>query len=91
LICAELCLQLRDYEVNIVSYPLAPSRPAPVSIAHLQRLYRTLVSHANVDNSRTALMGDLAGGSIALLLGIYGASEYLADLEIDTVDSSDLY
>jgi hypothetical protein len=35
-LCAELCLGLPEYEVNVVSYPLTPNNPAPKSIPHLQ-------------------------------------------------------
>lgn len=76
LLCSEFCSKLSEYEVNLVSYPLAPNSPAPVSIAHLQKLYQTLALQAK-ENSRITLVGDSAGGNIALILGIFGASEYL--------------
>ena len=76
-LCSEVCLSLPEYEVNLVSYPLAPNSPAPESIAHLQGLYHTLESQAQRENARMILVGDSAGGNIALLLGIFGASEYL--------------
>ena len=83
LFCAELCTKLPEYEVNLVSYPLAPGALAPVALAQLERLYQTLASQSRAHNSRLTLMGDSAGGNIALVLGIFGASQYLGGAQSD--------
>jgi acetyl esterase/lipase len=77
LVCVELSSKLPEYEINLVSYPLAPNNPASTSIPHLQRLYRTLAVQSKAQNFRITLMGDSAGGNLSLVLGIYAASEFL--------------
>lgn len=79
LLCAELCTNLPEYEVNLVSYPLAPNSPASKSIPQLERLYRALVKESKSRNTRITLMGDSAGGNIALVLGLFGAAEFLQE------------
>jgi acetyl esterase/lipase len=81
--CAELCLKLPQYEINIVSYPLAPNNPAPTTIPHLQRLYHTLAERSKRGGWRITLMGDSSGANLALLLGIYTASEFLIGNEAE--------
>ncbi|KAB8288109.1 hypothetical protein EYC80_010242 [Monilinia laxa] len=76
-LCAELCKQLPEYEINIVSYPLAPNSPATHSLPHLRKLYDTLALQARDEGWRITLMGDSAGGNIALVLGLYGATQWL--------------
>ena len=77
LLCAEICSTLPEYEVNLVSYPLAPGNLAPAAWTQLERLYEQLVVVSKSSSSSITLMGDSAGGNIALVLGIYGASQYL--------------
>ena len=77
LLCAELCINLPEYEVNLVSYPLAPNSPAPQSIPQLERMYQAFAEESRWRNTRITFMGDSAGGNIALVLGLYGATEYL--------------
>ena len=77
LLCSEICSSLPEYEVNLVSYPLAPKSPAHESFAHLQKLFRALEVQAREQTSRITLIGDSAGGNIAILLGIFGAMEFL--------------
>jgi acetyl esterase/lipase len=79
LLCTELVKELPDFEVNLVSYPLAPHSPAPTSMLQLRRLYKAIATQSKADKSRITLMGDSAGGSIALLLAIYGATEFLEE------------
>jgi acetyl esterase/lipase len=78
-LCAELCLELSQYEINIVSYPLAPNNPAPTTMPHLQRLYHTLAEQSKRGGWRITLMGDSSGANLALLLGIYSTFEFLND------------
>jgi acetyl esterase/lipase len=54
--------------VTIVSYPLAPNSPAPTSFAHLLRLHTTLLADAARADEDVVVMGDSAGGNIALCL-----------------------
>ncbi|KAG0649345.1 Hormone-sensitive lipase [Hyphodiscus hymeniophilus] len=79
LLCAEFCSNMPQYEVNLVSYPLAPNSPAHVSITHIQRLYHIFEKEGKAQGSRITLAGDSAGGNIALLLGIFGASKHIQD------------
>lgn len=77
LLCAELGMKLPEYEINLVSYPLAPNSPASHSLPHLERLYDALVRQARDENFRITLFGDSSGGNIVLVLGLYAASKYL--------------
>jgi acetyl esterase/lipase len=73
--CAELAVQLNDlYDVTVVSYPLAPNSPAPQSLPALRNWLRTTVSDAASNDCSVTLMGDSSGGTIALSLGIWCAS-----------------
>lgn len=76
-LCAELCLKLPQYEINLVSYPLVPESPASTTIPNLENIYRTLAREAREQNFRITFMGDSAGGNIALVLGIFAASEHM--------------
>ncbi|APA09113.1 hypothetical protein SS1G_03007 [Sclerotinia sclerotiorum 1980 UF-70] len=76
-LCAELCRKLPEYQINLVSYPLAPNSPATHSLPHLRRFYDAVAAQAQDDGCRISLMGDSSGGNIALVLGIYGANQYL--------------
>lgn len=78
-LCAELCSKLPQYEINLVSYPLVPESPASTTIPHLENVYRTLARESREQNFRMTFMGDSAGGNIALVLGIYAASEFLRE------------
>jgi acetyl esterase/lipase len=78
-LCAELCTQLPDHEVNLVSYPLVPNSPAASSLPHLERLYEALKLEALEQGSWITLMGDSAGGNIVLVLGVYAATKWLED------------
>ncbi|KAK2623542.1 hypothetical protein QTJ16_007096 [Diplocarpon rosae] len=77
LFCAELCQQLPEYQINLISSPLAPNSPASSALPHLERLYDTLACQSRDENSRITLLGDSSGGNVALVLALYAASEYL--------------
>lgn len=78
-LCAEFSRQLPEYEINLVSYPLVPNTPATEAIPHLECLYRRWEHDAKEEGWTMTLMGDSSGGNIALVLGIYGATRWLAD------------
>lgn len=78
-LCAELCMRLPEYEIDLISYPLAPNSPAAKSLAHLEFFYNTIAQQSREQNFRITLMGDSSGGNIVLVLGLYAASEYLKD------------
>lgn len=80
-LCAELANQLPEYEVNVVSYPLAPKNMAPISMPHLYRLCKALAAQARAENFRVTFIGDSSGGNIALILGLFCASEFLQEQE----------
>ncbi|KAL9112034.1 MAG: hypothetical protein Q9227_003654 [Pyrenula ochraceoflavens] len=68
----KLSTRLPQYRLTIVSYPLAPSSPAPSSIPLLQSLLSTLLTTAHTASPPRSitLAGDSAGGNLALILGI---------------------
>ena len=76
-LCAELCSKLPQYEINLVSYPLVPESPASTTIPLLENVYRNLALQSKEQNFRITFMGDSAGGNVALVLGIYAASEFV--------------
>lgn len=69
-VIALMSQQLPHALITIVSYPLAPKSPAPVSFPKLMNLYRTLMATAEAQNERITLAGDSAGGNIILALTI---------------------
>lgn len=80
-LCAQLAIELPDYEISLVSYPLAPVNTAPKSLPHLYKLYKTVAAQARAEGFRITLMGDSSGGNIALELGLHCASEFLQEQE----------
>lgn len=75
-LCAELCERLKDfYSIIVVSYPLAPNSPAAKSLPILHKWLRATMTKASEDNQSVTLMGDSAGGNIALTLAIWWARQ----------------
>lgn len=74
-LCAEFASQLPDTTVSIVSYPLAPNSPAPVTIPHLLRLYNHIMRDAQDANENVIFAGDSAGGNIILCLTLLALVE----------------
>ncbi|KAK4539373.1 hypothetical protein LTR36_011003 [Oleoguttula mirabilis] len=68
ILCAEMAKRIPDSIVSIVSYPLAPNSPAPVTIPHLMKLYHTLLQAAEEADETVIFAGDSAGGNIILCL-----------------------
>lgn len=67
--CASLCSELwESYAISIVSYPLAPNSPASESLPALRELLAKVFSDAEKDRGSVTLMGDSAGGNVALSL-----------------------
>jgi len=68
---------LPDYEISLVSYPLVPNSPASTALPHLERLCDALVEQAKSEGFRVTFFGDSSGGNIAIVLGLYVATQYL--------------
>ncbi|CZT09144.1 uncharacterized protein RAG0_14002 [Rhynchosporium agropyri] len=77
ILCANLCVSLPEYEISVVSNPLTPNSPASKSLPQLERLYDVLAEQSRHDDFRITLAGDSSGGNIALVLGLYAASQLL--------------
>ncbi|KAM3417318.1 hypothetical protein BST61_g5570 [Cercospora zeina] len=69
---AELAQQLHPhgFAITLVSYPLAPNSPAPLSFPAMLKQYRTLMQTAEHETEDIILAGDSAGGNIVLALVI---------------------
>ncbi|KAF2717502.1 alpha/beta-hydrolase [Polychaeton citri CBS 116435] len=65
---AELACRLPNTTVSLISYPLAPKSPAPVTFVPLERLYLKLLEESATKQEKVILAGDSAGGNIALCL-----------------------
>ncbi|KAI6711884.1 hypothetical protein JHW43_005599 [Diplocarpon mali] len=97
LFCAELCRQLPEYQIHLVSYPLAPSSPASKALPHLERLYDTLARQSREENFRITLSGDSSGGEyragvcpVAAVLAMCPAVDMRNDNPaIDTIQAHD--
>lgn len=77
-LCAELCKMLKDlYNVILVSYPLAPNNPAAKSLPILHKWLRSIMANASQNDLSVTLMGDSAGGNIALTLALWWARQAL--------------
>lgn len=57
--------------MTIISYPLAPNTPAKASIPHLSKLYHSLLQESQERGEKVVLMGDSAGGNVAIALVLY--------------------
>ena len=70
--CASICSELWDaYSVSIfsiVSYPLAPNSPASESLPALRNLLDKIIKDAEKHKESITLVGDSAGGNVALSL-----------------------
>ena len=74
-LCAELCRQLPNTTVSLVSYPLAPNSPAPVAFPQLMKMYKRLLQDAEEAGEKVILAGDSAGGNVILCLALVGFAE----------------
>ena len=73
---AELATQLSDiYTVALVSYPLAPHSPASASLPELHTLLQYFIDDANLANGTVTLVGDSAGGNVALSIALQYATK----------------
>jgi acetyl esterase/lipase len=78
--CASLCSALREsYAISIVSYPLAPNSPASQSLPALQELLVKVIEKAQQEKGSVTLMGDSAGGNVALSLAFWYAKRMLEE------------
>lgn len=66
--CAALVKRLPNTVITVVSHPLAPESPAPVTLPQLQRLYRTLMAQSKEAGELVTVAGDSSGGNLALVL-----------------------
>ncbi|KAK7956381.1 esterase lipase protein [Apiospora aurea] len=62
------------HRFTIVSYPLAPNSPASESLPVLRQLLTRLVSESATAGKKVVLMGDSAGGNVALSLAFWWAT-----------------
>lgn len=61
---AELSKRIPDSVISLISPPLAPHSPAPVTIPHLVKLFRTLLSNGR--DETLSFAGDSSGGNLVL-------------------------
>ena len=76
---AALSTEIPHSVISIISAPLAPHSPAPVTFPHLVRLYKSLMT-ARSDVSRegeetVSFMGDSSGGNLVLAVVLSALSE----------------
>ncbi|KAL8969061.1 MAG: hypothetical protein Q9183_002171 [Haloplaca sp. 2 TL-2023] len=64
--CADLCHQLSNTTVSLISCPLAPNSPAPETLPLLVELYYLLMEAATESGERVTFMGDSTGANLAL-------------------------
>lgn len=63
--CTELARKIPNAVISLVSPPLAPHCPAAITIPHLVRLYKALMSTQEPEESVT-FAGDSSGGNVVL-------------------------
>ena len=56
--------------ISVISPPLAPNSPAPVSHSHLVCVFRNLLSSSSQANQAVTFFGDSSGGNLTLSLTI---------------------
>lgn len=64
-----------EYQFTLVSYPLAPESPAGESLPLLREYLRRLIAASTEVGGSISLMGDSAGGNIAISLGMWWATQ----------------
>lgn len=67
-LCAELCHEIPNAAVSVVSYPLAPHSPAPIAMPQLSTLYYILLGQSAAAGEKVVFAGDSAGGNVAASL-----------------------
>ncbi|MCJ1456870.1 hypothetical protein MMC28_007236 [Mycoblastus sanguinarius] len=73
--CAELSRMIPHSVISLISPPLAPHSPAPVTFPHLLRLYKTLMTSSKEGES-ISFVGDSSGGNIVLSLVMNAVREF---------------
>lgn len=77
----ELSLKLPQYEVTVVSYPLAPNSPAGDSLPVVQEMLTEILGQAVKEERAVSLAGDSSGANVALSLAITSTSSSPWDLD----------
>lgn len=67
-VCAKLARQMPETTITLVSIPLAPKNPAPVSFPWLMKLYRELLRQSEEEGQRLIFAGDSSGANVVLSL-----------------------
>ena len=75
----ELSLKLPQYEVTVVSSPLAPNSPAKDSLPAVQEMLTEILGQAVKEGRAVSMAGDSSGANIALSLAITSTSSSLGD------------
>lgn len=79
-LCAALCSGLWEcYSVSLVSYPLAPNSPASESLPALRKLLDKVLKDAETSKGSVTLVGDSAGGNVALSLAFSYAKRLIEE------------
>ena len=71
--CAELSGKLPRFTINLISPPLAPHSPAPVTFPRLVQLFKTLMASEN--DEIISFAGDSSGGNLVLSLVLRALKE----------------
>jgi acetyl esterase/lipase len=70
-----------DHHITVVSYGLAPNTPAAAALPQLRTFVAAAVAEAAARHTTVTLMGDSAGGNVALGLAFWWAAEVAAASE----------
>ncbi|KAF1986546.1 alpha/beta-hydrolase [Aulographum hederae CBS 113979] len=73
--CQYLAHHLPNTVITVVSYPLVPHNPAPITFPQLLALYRTISSIAQAEDENLILAGDSSGGNIVLAVALEALRE----------------
>ncbi|KAI1287847.1 Alpha/Beta hydrolase protein [Xylaria venustula] len=86
--CAYLASSLAQEGVRVVliSYPLAPNSPAKDSLPLLRRWLAQALREAEAENSTVSLVGDSAGGNIALSLALWWADQLALRSKVEATE-----
>lgn len=74
-VCAKLARQIPETAITLVSIPLAPKNPAPVTFPWLMKLYRELLRQSEEEGHRLILAGDSSGANVILSLALEALRE----------------
>ncbi|KAL8829836.1 MAG: hypothetical protein Q9191_001788 [Dirinaria sp. TL-2023a] len=72
----ELSQRIPEVHISLLSPPLAPHSPAPLTYPQLMQLYQVLLTQSRETNESVCFAGDSSGANLALSLVLQGLQDF---------------